>query len=75
MIYFIDGKSELAKVWEIEFEPVNDAGGDAGPMGGLGGAGGGMPPRPPGGGFPGLPGLPGKGPGVLPPGFEKFLKK
>ncbi|CAN7476126.1 TIM barrel protein [Mesorhizobium amorphae] len=30
VIYFIDGKSELAKVWEIEFEPVNDAGNDAG---------------------------------------------
>ena len=27
VIYFIDGKSELAKVWEIEFEPVDDAGG------------------------------------------------
>ena len=31
VIYFIDGKSELAHVWEIEFEPVDDAGGDAGP--------------------------------------------
>lgn len=32
VIYFIDGKSELAKVWEIEFEPVADAGDDAGLM-------------------------------------------
>ncbi|RJT40752.1 sugar phosphate isomerase/epimerase and 4-hydroxyphenylpyruvate domain-containing protein [Mesorhizobium waimense] len=32
VIYFIDAKSELAKVWEIEFEPVNDAGDDAGLM-------------------------------------------
>ena len=26
VIYFIDGKSELARVWEIEFEPVGEAG-------------------------------------------------
>jgi 4-hydroxyphenylpyruvate dioxygenase len=25
VIYFIDGKSDLARVWEIEFEPVGDA--------------------------------------------------
>lgn len=30
VIYFIDGKSELAKVWEIEFDQVTDAGDDAG---------------------------------------------
>ena len=31
VIYFIDAKSELSRVWEIEFEPVGDApGGDAG---------------------------------------------
>ena len=32
VIYFVDGKSELANVWEIEFEPVGEAppAGDAG---------------------------------------------
>ena len=32
MIYFIDGHSELSRVWEREFEPVGDAAGDAGLM-------------------------------------------
>jgi len=32
VIYFIDGKSELTRVWEIEFEPVEGVAGDAGLM-------------------------------------------
>jgi 4-hydroxyphenylpyruvate dioxygenase len=26
LIYFVDGKSELARVWDIEFEPIGEAG-------------------------------------------------
>ncbi len=55
---------------------LGKGGGLGGLLGGLGGGGlGDMPQVPPGGGLPGLPGLPGKGPGGLPPGFERFLKK